>query len=127
MNIKADKSLHLPKRVSSEVSQGSAKAMSLWQTFQKNSVPDNTFGQGEEAERTLRCARACLMALYAILGLCFTCSMVTMLLGRVEIVDHRMKFAHLESPSIAVCPWLPGMAVQKQHQASYSIFAVKYS
>jgi hypothetical protein len=123
MRSESQKSLQLPKAVS----ETSEKAMSLWQRMQKAAVPENTFGHGEEAERTLQCARACLLSLYAILGLCFVVSMVTMLLGRVEIVDHRMKFAHLESPSIAVCPWLAGTAVRKQHKASYSIYAVKYS
>jgi len=126
MDLKLKKNLHLPnvpKEVSQEISQGSEKAKSLWQRL----VPNGTFGEGEEAQRALRCARACLLSLYAILGLCFIGSMVTILLGRQEIVDHRMKFAQLESPSIAVCPWLPGTVIQKQNRASYSISATKYS
>lgn len=103
------------------------QAKSLWQRVGKSAVPDGTFGGGDEGERTLACARCCLLSLYIILGLIFVCSMLTMLMGRQEIVDHRMKFSKLESPSIAVCPWLAGTRVQKLPRASYSIHAIKYT
>lgn len=98
-----------------------------WHHLSEAAVPTGTFGEGEEGMRTLRVARGCLFVLYAVLGLILLCSMVTIILGRQEVVDHRMKFAHLESPSIAVCPWLPGTTIQKIPDASYSIHAVKYT
>eukprot|EP00746_Dinoflagellata_sp_MGD_P161341 gnl/MRDRNA2_/MRDRNA2_88438_c0_seq1.p1 gnl/MRDRNA2_/MRDRNA2_88438_c0~~gnl/MRDRNA2_/MRDRNA2_88438_c0_seq1.p1 ORF type:complete len:392 (+),score=56.40 gnl/MRDRNA2_/MRDRNA2_88438_c0_seq1:97-1272(+) len=107
--------------------QARKQAKTFWERMNKAAVPDGTFGAGEEAERTLECSRCCLISLYSVLALVFFCSMVTILLGRQEIVDHRMKFARLETPSVAVCPWLAGTAVQKIPGASYSIHAIKYS
>jgi len=90
-------------------------------------VPDNTFGEGPVAARTLCVARWFLFVLYFVLISVFGLYLTTFIMGRVEIIDHRMKYDKLEAPSIAVCPWNPGDTILQQTNASYTIYAVHIS
>lgn len=79
-------------------------------------VPDETFGQGEDAARTLCFARGVLGTIYVIILLGVLSVVIAFLRGRVEIMDHRLKFDHLEAPSVAVCPWTPNDTIHRVTQ-----------
>lgn len=88
-------------------------------------VPERTFGRGPQASQTLWWARVSLFLLYCFLGVVLTVCAACFLMGRVEIVDHRLKYAKLEAPSIAICPWNPGAKIMHHPNASYSTHALK--
>lgn len=88
-------------------------------------VPERTFGRGPQAAKTLWWARVVLFLLYCFLALVLAVCAVCFLMGRIEIVDHRMKYSRLEAPSIAVCPWNAGSTIMRHPNASYSIHAIK--
>lgn len=88
-------------------------------------VPTETFGTGERGQRTLLCSRVCIFILYALVAIFFLVSMVTFFLGRVEIIDHRMKYERLEAPSVAICPWEPHTSVHIPDGVSFIAYAIK--
>lgn len=90
-------------------------------------VQEGTFGNSERGRRTLVAARLCLLTLYVFLGVVFLVSIATYLMGRVEIVDHRMKVEQLEVPSVAICPWEPLSAIVVPQNASFVAYAMKYT
>eukprot|EP00747_Dinoflagellata_sp_TGD_P051905 gnl/TRDRNA2_/TRDRNA2_147602_c0_seq1.p1 gnl/TRDRNA2_/TRDRNA2_147602_c0~~gnl/TRDRNA2_/TRDRNA2_147602_c0_seq1.p1 ORF type:complete len:359 (+),score=56.70 gnl/TRDRNA2_/TRDRNA2_147602_c0_seq1:96-1172(+) len=89
-------------------------------------VPDGTFGDGPKANRSLLCARVCLFLIYALIAFIFFGTIALLFVGRVEIVDHRMKFDRLEAPSVAICPWLSNTSVEVHPSASYIVEAYKF-
>lgn len=107
----------MPLPTLSDFLDGSAEAL----------VPTGTFGNGPHAHKTLRCARICIFGLYSIIVLLLLMTVATFILGRVEIVDHRMKYDRLEAPSLAICPWQAGAAVKQRQGASYDAYAVKHT
>eukprot|EP00929_Paragymnodinium_shiwhaense_P110181 TRINITY_DN76961_c0_g1_i1.p1 TRINITY_DN76961_c0_g1~~TRINITY_DN76961_c0_g1_i1.p1 ORF type:complete len:389 (-),score=54.62 TRINITY_DN76961_c0_g1_i1:30-1196(-) len=88
-------------------------------------VPNRTFGHGPRAHKTLWWARALLFALYSFIAFVLLVCGWCFIMGRIEIVDHRMKFSRLEAPSIAICPWNAGAAIVKHPNASYMIHALQ--
>lgn len=90
-------------------------------------VPGDTFGGGERGRRTLFLARCVLFILYLLVFAAFSGMLLSFLLGRYEIIDQRVKYDKLEAPSLAVCPWDSGQSVHKHSNASYTMFALKFS
>jgi len=97
----------------------------FWSSVGEAIVPKDTFGNGPRGQRTLFCSRICLFILYALVAILFLFSMVTFLLGRVEIVDHRMKYERLEAPSIAICPWEPHTEIHIPKDSPFIAYATK--
>lgn len=91
-------------------------------------VEPGTFGSGSRAEKTLWLARWALFWIYTLFLVILLSSLLTFLLGRVETVDHRVKYEALEAPSVAACPWEPGteIVIPNTANASHILWAEKF-
>eukprot|EP00933_Yihiella_yeosuensis_P016471 TRINITY_DN14060_c0_g3_i1.p1 TRINITY_DN14060_c0_g3~~TRINITY_DN14060_c0_g3_i1.p1 ORF type:complete len:704 (-),score=210.84 TRINITY_DN14060_c0_g3_i1:240-2300(-) len=90
-------------------------------------VPDGQFGKGPAAERALRGSRQCLWFLHTLFGVLFVGSIINFGLSWFEVSHNVAYFSTLEAPSVAVCPFKKGGEIAPNPQASYDLYATKFS
>jgi hypothetical protein len=80
--------------------------------FEDKLLPAGTFGKGPDKEKNLRNARCIMLLFYLGYGGAFLYVIYTLLTsGRIEVYTSSYKMDVIEAPSVAVCPFNPGVDV----------------
>lgn len=91
-------------------------------------VPAGTFGETPRARRALSCARASIFCLYVTVCVASCGVISSFLVGNVVQIENRvLKYQHLETPSVVVCPFEAHGTLVRDPDAKYDIVAVKHS
>lgn len=91
-------------------------------------VPAGTFGETPRAKRALTCARASIFCLYITVVVASFGVISSFLVGNVVQIENRvLKYQHLETPSVVVCPFEAHGTLVRAPEAKYDIVAVKHS